>query len=83
MRLIDEFKAQYVDGADDLVLRDKARETFVHLDRVEKALGGNGVVMQLLGEMRKNFSIFVVDVYRNRHAPELRKFYFLYKKKHQ
>lgn len=82
-KLIGEFKALYIDGAEDVVLRDKAEEIFGQLDKVEMLLGRDRVVMQLLEEMRKSFAIFVVDVYRNRHAPELKKFYFLYKKKHR
>lgn len=81
--LIDEFKNDlYVGGAEDAVLRDKAKEIFERIDETLQVLGGNSVVSQLLKGVRKDFESFVIDVYRNRHAPELKKFYFLYKKKH-
>lgn len=80
--LISVFKNDlYVGGADDEQLRDAAKVIFERLDEVMKTTGGDNIVAQLLKETRKDFVQFVTKVYENRHAPELKKFYFLYKKK--
>lgn len=83
-RLIGEFKKDlYVGGAADSELRIAAEEIFRLFDEVEPLLGGGGIMINFLKEIRADFVKFVVQVYEKRHAPELKKFYLLYKKKHQ
>ncbi len=81
-RLIEVFKNDYVGGEDDRVLRDKAKEIFERLDEETKAVRGNSIVVDLVNQKRHEFEKFVQHVYQSRHAPELKKYFFEYKKKH-
>lgn len=83
-KLIDEFKNEhYVGGAEDSVLRDKAKEIFERIDEAIRGLRSETVVVSLLKETRSNFGHLITAIYQHRHAPQLKKFYFLYKKKNR
>lgn len=82
-RLIDVFKRGNVRTGKDIVLRDKAKEIFERLDEEQKYARGNSIVTDLMKKQREEFEHFVVDIYEHRpDTPELRKYFFDYKKKY-
>lgn len=81
-RLIGVFKDLYVGGADDALLRDKAKEIFDRIDEEMKGVRGNSIVMQLMTNGRKEFERYVGKVCKNRHAPLLLNFLFQHMKTH-
>ncbi len=84
-RLIEEFKAAYVDGEDDEFLKNKASEIFGRLKAEDRSTASGSAGETEVRQRRKEFAKFVAQVCDNRGeqaTAELGKYFTEYKRNH-